>query len=347
MQLKFYSFFIFVISFFTTILDSSFVYAVNEVKELETVHQYKRCGDYVKALEIARNIKENSNAVSEIIVCLEKDLLTLGSSMILFDENHKPRDKLLQILSLVGMQSFDESSITISEINAWAQKNLLRKGERWEEQTTHFENLKPKLMPLLEDLGFVNDTSSHFKTYQGAIIHGALLSTVRRRIHTLIQEWEQGVRFPHLYFLGGDRPLNPEYENTNTLKSSKTPKTESEMMELVWEQSNVPLEIKNQVDVHFISAPMKIDPKTKQLQRPNTDDTVEMWLKATPPHGRYLAVSNAPYTNRQDLVIRTIAPNDYTFDTIGPAANKQERVIIFLDELARLIFQLHKLSKKE
>ena len=71
-----------------------------------------------------------------------------------------------------------------------------------------------------------------------------------------------------------------------------------------------------------------------------------MTKKTAPLYGRYLAVTNAPYTNRQDLVVRALAPSDYGFDTIGSGASEQEKVAIFLDELARLIFQTKQLSEK-
>ena len=284
---------------------------------------------------------------------------SLNSSRLLFDENDQPRVKLLQLLELVGMEPLNKSEKAIVQINNWAQKNLLRQGERWQEQANRFEELKPKIKPLLSELGFVDATLPHFREYQGAIVHGALLPTVRLRLHYLVEQWKQGIRFPHIYFLSGERPLDALQENKNTfledneslLKVRKDcseplefPKTESEMIQLVWEQSEIPAEMRKEIEVHFINAPMKKDSKSERLLRPTTDDTVEAWLKATPPPGRYLAISNAPYTNRQDLVVRTIAPSEYGFDTIGSGASEQEKVAIFLDELARFIFQTKQIS---
>ena len=56
-----------------------------------------------------------------------------------------------------------------------------------------------------------------------------------------------------------------------------------------------------------------------------------------------------PYTVRQDLVLRTLAPDDFSFDTIGCSARAHEKAAIFLDEVARSLFQLRQLhlSKKE
>jgi hypothetical protein len=171
-----------------------------------------------------------------------------------------------------------------------------------------------------------------------------------------------GTKFTHLYFLTGERPLDPILEDEKALTSdegsllkirkdwappTEFPKTESEMIQLVWMQSNIPEDMRSQVTVHFINAPMKKDLKTGKLLRPTTDDTVELWLKNSPPLGRYLAVTNAPYTTRQDVVTRTLVSSEYGFDTIGAAdPDNQEKMAIYLDELARLIFQTKQFFEK-
>jgi hypothetical protein len=285
----------------------------------------------------------------------EYPVASSGFSTLLFDENGRPSFELMQLLKIVGMDNLNESEEPIAQINRWAQKNLLRQGERWEEQTSRFEELKTKIKPLLADLGFVNATAPQFNPYQGAIVHGALLPTVRLRLYYLVEQWKKGVRFTHLYFLSGERPLEGQYENNQALVTeegsplkirrewqvpAELPKTECGMIQLVWEQSDIPNDMREQINVHFINAPMKQDIRSAKLLRPTTDDSVERWLQALPPHGRYLAISNAPYTHRQDVVIRKLAPkDDFEFDTIGPAAEDRVKMAILLDELARTIFQ--------
>lgn len=342
--------------------------AENQVAEVDQHHRmdaYEQSGDYGNALKIARNIYEEllqsglsqeSEDFLEEVERIEKKFLDFGSSRRLFDEDHQPRAKLLQLLELVGMEPVSE----VVHINDWAQKNLLRSGERWEKQTEEFEKFKPRIMPLLRDLGFVDAVSPHFSEYQGALVQGALFPRVRLRLHYLIEQWKQGVRFTHLYFLSGERPLEVQYENRNTFiqdegsllkirkdwhEPSELPKTESEMTQLVWEQSEIPEDMREQVHVHFINAPMKKDSRNEKLFRPTTNDTVETWLSASPSHGRYLVITNAPYTNREDLAIRTIAPSEYDFDTIGSSAREQEKMVIILDELARFIFQFKQLAE--
>ncbi len=342
------------------------------IKESQSqIECYEASGHYATALRIARQsceaslkqgLSQEATNFSQIITRLETELLTFGSSRLLFDENYQPRVKLLQILELVGMEPLNKSERAVIQINDWAQKNLLRRGERWDEQTQKFEALKPQIKPLLSELGFVEASTPNFKDYQGAIVHGALLSRVRLRLHYLAEQWKQGARFSHLYFLSGERDLE-DHENKAALLDDRDsllkirkdwvppqefPKTECEMIQLVWDQAEIPQEMRQGVDLYFINAPKKTDPKTgKKTIRPNTDDTVETWLKAKPLYGRYLVITNAPYTNRQDLVMRTIAPCQYGFDTIGPAASDQERVAIYLDELARFIFQTKQKFEKK
>lgn len=254
----------------------------------------------------------------------------------LFDEKNRPQALLLNLLEIVGMQPLSQSPY---EINQWTQMHLLRSGERWEQTSGRFENLKPQIKPILSRLGYVEEVSPRFQTYQGAIVHGALLSGLQYRLDYLLQLWKQGIRFPSLYFLSGERPLE-QYEKKSLclIDPQMNLQTEYEMTKFLWEHTNVPNDMRNKVAIYYINAPMQKDIKLEKMIRPNTDDSVRAWLSLNPPHGRYLAVTNNPYVQRQDLVIKTIAPATYSFDTVGPKANQNERMAIFLDELARYIY---------
>lgn len=332
-------------------------------QSLGAISAYEGAGNYAAALDAARSdyisassrgLGKEAARLAEDIERLEAKLLGFGSSHLLVDEQGLPRVQLVRLLDILGMPQPSEGERSLLKINEWAQKNLLRQGERWEEQTARFEELRPTIQPLLADLGFVNELPPHFQEYEGALIHGALLARERLRLYYLVEQWNRGARFHSLYFLSGERPLEPKYENPETFVNCensplkirqdwtpplKWPRTESEMTRLVWEQSEIPAEMRESVEVHFISAPMKEDAKNGKMVRPTTDDTVVYWLKDSPRKGNYLAVTNAPYINRQDLVVRAIAPvGEYGFDTVGSAAGKNEQMAIFLDELARYLF---------
>lgn len=243
-----------------------------------------------------------------------------------------------KVLKIVGMESETPS---LEEMNAWAQAHLLRRGERWEAQSPQFESLYPALFPLLQHLGLVQEINTHLKIYQGALIHGAHLIRMRLRLNYLIQQWNCGVRFYDLYFLSGERDLERDE------KQESLTQTENELTEWLWKQADVPLDMRKFVTVHFISAFKKKDEKSGKYVRPTTDDTLYAWLKTKPLPGRYLAISNAPYIIRQDLVTQDIVPPEYCIDTVGPKANSQEKMAILLDEFARTLFQLKKLKDKK
>lgn len=337
----------------------------------ELQKSFEDAGNYGKALQLARSLykeltemgeKDEAEPFQGEIARLENNLLTKGASRLLFDEQLRPRAKLIQLLNIVGMDTSDLSEKPIEKINQWAQENLKRVDERWDQQTTKYEPLKSRIRPLLMDLGFVEGAEPHFNQYTGVLIHSALVTTVRLRLHALIEQWKKGVVFKDLYFLTGQLPLPSKPENIEALTNAGTsalkirkewvkpeilPKTEAEMIKMVWEQSEIPQQFRDQVKVHFIVAEMKVDQKTgEKTVRPTTDDACAEWLKTNPPKGRYLAVSNAPYMNRQDLVVRTMMPEGYELETMGPGASDNLIMMTFLDELARMIYQVKQASTK-
>ena len=260
-----------------------------------------------------------------------------------FVDHFKPREELIQLLTLAGM---DETKQDMDEINVWAQKNFLRKGERWEAKDHKFEILGPRMKPLLERLGFFQAVNPKWNDYLGALVLGATLSTTKARINNLLEKWNQGVRFKDLYFLTGERDIDPLIEHFDEIQTTRTdlPKTECEMIRWLWNHLDIPKELLQQVQVHFVCAPSKRNPQTGEKMRPTTEDTIKEWLKNGPPTGRYLAISNAPYILRQDLILKMLAPVEYELDTIGDEVSDSLKMAIILDELARLIYQF-KLKK--
>lgn len=271
----------------------------------------------------------------------------------LFSANLMPAPSLLRLLKIVGFN--DKGALSWEQINEWTQKNLLRNNERWDEQTNQFEALKEEIIPLFEELGFLKGALPSFALYQGAIVHGASLPTIRSRFHYLVEMWKAGVRFDTLYFLSGERPLNFSFEGEEMLLSDAQsplkirkgwqipkimPKTECEMAKIVWDQTEIPDDMRQSVSVFFIDAKMKREALPGMPSRPNTEDTVYEWLKTIPLEGRYLAVSNAPYILRQDAVMQKTAPLQYLIETIGYGWNGGTKMAIILDELARMIYQI-------
>jgi hypothetical protein len=282
-----------------------------------------------------------------------------NSTSSLFDCSHHPTPSLVKLMTLLGME---EEPKDLSTINTWAQTHLLRKGERWDPQTDQFEHSAPQITSLLAQLGFMKAVDPSRQTYEGALFYGSLLSSTRVYLHYLIEQWNKGVRFKHLYILSGARPLEPSLENPEALLSDNhsplkirsnwiaptiLPRTESEMMVFVWEQAELPEDMRTQMQLHVIDAPMKLDLQTGKLTRPTRDDTLQLWVQSAPTPGHYLAVSRAPYIVRQAITAEVVVPQEYIIDTVGLEIRPQTKMILILDELARAIFQLTILAQQE
>lgn len=329
----------------------------------QEVEEYEKEGHYVNALILAKQgrieikSEEQEKEFLSTKTRLEKAILQFGFSHLFFDEKAQAKPKLKELLCLAGMPP---TFLSRKSINAWAQTHLLRKGERWEKQTEQFDANSSKMKVLLKELGFLKAVSPSFSSYEGALIHGGFLPRVRSRLGYLLEQWKKGVRFSHLYFLSGSRDLDPLYENEQTFSTSEDlsfliqkgwsapkepPKTEWEMIKMLWEQVELPQDMRKQIQVDFIYAPKKQGPIQGKWVRPTTEDTVLAWLKTNPTPGRYLSVSNAPYLPRQDLIVRGLSPEKYGFDSIGPEAEDQEKIAVFLDELARMIFQIQQITE--
>lgn len=270
----------------------------------------------------------------------------------LLDSAYQPKETLLQIFHLLGMELAKPS---LADIDVWAQEHLLRKKEdHWEEETSSFLPLKEDLLPLFQKLKVTEEIHPSLQSYQGALVHGGYVDQMALRFSSLFALWEKGVRFSHLYFLTGDRPLIPQKESLEELtrrspilkmrsKQAVFPSTEYGMIQAAWDQLELPTGL-DRVPFSLINAPKTQDAKTKEWKRPNTDDTIRYWLRTSPKLGDYLAITNAPYIARQDLVIKTLAPEGYCFETVGASMEGKGSLAALLDESARLIFQMRKFA---
>jgi hypothetical protein len=244
---------------------------------------------------------------------------------------------------------------TLTSIVAETQKAWLRRPgtERWNMED-NFEALKPQIMPLLKELGFLDEALPPKYHYKYALILGSTVSGMRKRISYLLELYKRGMRFANLVFLVGARPLDPIKESPDILykrdnqylpfrpgwKQPVTPaQTETEVAHMIFDQAELPAYFKDSVKIHFVDTPMqKNDNGT--LRRPNTGDTVNHWLKQGIEPGTVLAISNQPYVRYQEAVLKTYLPSSFTVETAGrPKASGKFRVGVVLDTLARWLYQ--------
>lgn len=241
-----------------------------------------------------------------------------------------------------GIQATD--NVSAQELSQAMQENWLRKTE-------HQYQIPPGApsaedLDLLKNLDMVNDVFPPAGKYAGALVLGATVIAVRKRLAFLAK---QNVQLEKVYMLGGARPLDPVKESSDVLRTpaelsfkdawvrprqNQMPTTEYGMMQLVFDQSVLPTEWQGV----FVNAPLQPTPDGK-TRHPNTTDTVKEFLTAHPVPGEYLVVSSQPFVARQILSIASVLPSDFKTVGIGYGAAATTPLKTFMDEMARLLFE--------
>jgi len=273
-------------------------------------------------------------------------------SRVIVNENHEPTPALLKILEATKI----EHDGTLKTIVAETQKHWLRPAgqERWENQTL-LNFPCDDLPPLFEKLSLIQEIKPLHQHYDYAVLLGATLNTVRNRLAYMIALHNSGIRFDSIIVLGGKRPLDNKIEspelllnNSSTALPSKQnwqfngqlPTTETEMMKFVFDQTDTPAAW-NTIPLIFVDAPMQ-PAENGSLRRPNTQDTVDEWLKEYHPKpGSVLSISNQSYIGYQDAVLRKALPKEFVVETVGKACSDTKQPTVILDSLARWIYNEH------
>ena len=168
--------------------------------------------------------------------------------------------------------------------------------------------------------------------YTYAAWPGALLVRAVARLIDLADAWESGVRWKETIVLGGKRPLQQDKETTQAAialmgryyypaTSRPLGETELDMMRWLWANCMLPPGLQD-TRVVFVDAPMK-PPATPggQPVRPNTEDTVQEWLKSKPVSTNILLSSGAPYGMAQgEALWRLLVVHGIGVETVGHAA---------------------------
>lgn len=82
--------------------------------------------------------------------------------------------------------------------------------------------------------------------------------------------------------------------------------------------------------------------KDGQICRLTTDDTVQAWLQENPVVSKNLIVSAQPFIRRQTQIFETIFTDSFEFVPSGPCAEENLSIALYLDELARALYQEQK-----
>src|SRR5579872_2282434 len=272
--------------------------------------------------------------LKQVTICAEarvNNLVTMpiDRTQLLIDEKKNPTQPLLDLLYLLDIPHQKDLPSIVKE----TQLRWLRKTkERWEIPDLYPEK-KAQAMPLLKQLGCTEAFYAQALFYDYALILGGESVRAQERIDFLIAEWQRGVRFKEVVILTGTRFLDPK---TEPLAASL--KTETEMMLYLFEKTKMPKELK-ELPLIVIDTPQQLD-RSGIIRRPITSDTVRAWLKTHPKPGKCLVISNQPFIGYHDAVLRTELGKIFFTETVGAAADRSLFLPIYLDNLARWIYQI-------
>lgn len=226
---------------------------------------------------------------------------------------------------------------TLAQANEFAQKNLLRKGERWDAQdeTELNKRIRENTSVLVNDLralNMVDEVKPNHKTYTYALLMGALKATVATRLAYLEELVQKGHSFDSVVLLGGERELR-DIEKEGLPENVKT---EAQMMAHLCAQSATLADKK----IIVVNAPM-IQKPDGSLTRPTTDSTLVHFAQTAPKDGSCLVISNNPYTVRQTKVTQRILDHArFPTEGAGPALNiERTGILMMMDEFARILYE--------
>jgi|SRR5579871_5451001 len=294
------------------------------------------------------------NSVFKVLflTCIANFMMHIHSnnsmSDYLVDDTGKAQPALLELLQELGVPH-DGTLATIVPIT---QQLWLRKigTERWHIQE-QYANKRDRLLELCNRLGCLQEIKPVSNNYSYAVMLGATMHSMRDRLAYIIQCWNNGVRFNELVFLVSERPLDKQQETmldpsnhptlpykTNWQEVTRDwPATEHDAMRLIYNQTALPEKLAA-IPATFINTPMQRTADGK-LRRANTGDTLYAWLATNTKPGACLFVSDQPYVGYQDAVVRTCMPREFPVDTVGAAENNPPHIPVFLDTLARWLYQ--------
>ncbi|QQR49513.1 hypothetical protein IPF37_01560 [bacterium] len=270
-----------------------------------------------------------------------------------FDSAGKLNTDLLSLLDLMNIQHDGSLADVVTKTQAQWLRQVGK--ERWEMPEFVVDQLD-QFLSLLDRLGCITQVAPAQQHYDYALLLGATLARMRTRLGYLITLWNQGIRFDKLVLLGGQRILEKDFEGLDALLdrenidlpirkdwqfSGTLPTTEMQMMVLVYDQAEMPKEMRN-VPVVMVDSPMR-QRSDGMPTRPTTIDTITDWLKTSPLAGSCLVLSNQPFVQYQHSVVKTALPEQFFVETVGHAVEgENHHKAVYLDTVARWLYQENK-----
>lgn len=271
----------------------------------------------------------------------------------LFD-NGAPTEPLLTLLKRTDVtHAGNLQSIRDATQQGWRQR-----GKHSGDIPDRFPELRDEAIVLFEELGFIGEQPPQLCFYDYALVFGAYILAVRKRLAMLKQLWwEGGLRFGHLVLLGGKRPAHSEKESLAKINAPEgglimrpgwepltaVPPTEDEIMRTVLVESDLPAEWKDPRGHTVVDTPLRSDRPEKP--DPSAEDTLLWWLGKSPcgiSGSRILGVYSQPGVRHIEAVCqRILGGYSCTMDCVGYAAlGSTLNVSQTLDTMAKVIFEL-------
>jgi hypothetical protein len=264
----------------------------------------------------------------------------------LLEEDLKITLPLKRILYSMGISCESD----LKNVVMITQQKWLRKNDR--AQLDEIDKKKEDYIYQLKDLGCVDKIFPSKKNYDYCLLLGGDYQTFISRLEYLIDRWEKGVRFNTLIFVGEYRLIDFEREKKLLLNNSnkqikekahqKLPQTEIDMMKFVYENRDIPLQMR-ELKTLFISSPISGAPaivKNNVIQSSNIYDAILTWFNTQRPSpGSCLVVSSQPYVGYQESIVRSVLRNYFEVEAIGDGALSDTKVSVYLDNLARWLYQ--------
>lgn len=218
------------------------------------------------------------------------------------------------------------------------QKKWIKSNEK--KQLGEIDRRKGDFIYQLKELGCVDKILPSKKSYDYCLLIGGAYPTFIERLDYIIDRWEQGVRFNTLIFVAEERLLDFEREKRLLLNnpnkqikskaSQKLPQTEIDMIKFVFENIDLPKELRD-VKTLFLSSQGTITPFRF------SDSLIRWTIEKRPPRGSCLVVSSQPYVGYEESCVRSALPN-FEIEAIGEAASPNTKVSEYFEILAMWLY---------
>jgi hypothetical protein len=180
--------------------------------------------------------------------------------------------------------------------------------------------------------GFLDAVKPKHKTYEYAVVLGATVPRMQKRLAYLQKLYDSGVRFKQVVLLTGARPLDPAVE------TSPEGATEGEAMAYLWKS----MELSKKVPWKQVDTPM-IAVANGRERRPSRADTLRAWRSTSPVPGPTLLITNQPYCPYEQAVAEHILCKGFKPEAVGAKADVASlNGRVLLDNIARWIYESNK-----